>query len=113
MPDWAATLVIYPMGDAHILSSAEGMYADPDLALYRRPNDRRLPMIIHQNGGGDQRCHLVCGYFGCDSRPFNPLLDALPRMFHAKIPAAGRSWLLEPSLTALSRNISARRPAHG
>jgi AraC-like DNA-binding protein len=89
----AGDIIIYPMGDANILSSAEGMHADPDLALYRRPTDRRLPMIIHQNGGGDQQCHLVCGYFGCDSRPFNPLLDALPRMFHAKISPAGRSWL--------------------
>jgi AraC-like DNA-binding protein len=23
--------------------------------------------------------HLICGFFSCDARPFNPLLDSLPR----------------------------------
>jgi AraC-like DNA-binding protein len=26
---------------------------------------------------------IVCGYLGCDARPFNPLLAALPRVLHA------------------------------
>jgi AraC-like DNA-binding protein len=26
----------------------------------------------------------VCGYLGCDRRPYNPLLDALPRMLHIR-----------------------------
>jgi AraC-like DNA-binding protein len=29
---------------------------------------------------------LVCGFLGCDARPFNPLLAALPRVIH--LPAA-------------------------
>jgi AraC-like DNA-binding protein len=89
----AGDIIIYPMGDANVLSSAPGMRADPNLALYHRPNDGHLPIVLHQNGGGMERCQLVCGYFGCDARPFNPLLDALPRMFHAQISAAGQSWL--------------------
>ena len=34
-----------------------------------------------QTGGGDgtSETHLICGFFSCDARPFNPLLDALPR----------------------------------
>ena len=36
----------------------------------------------------------MCGYFGCDARPFNPLLEALPRMFRARLSAATQSWLL-------------------
>jgi AraC-like DNA-binding protein len=89
----AGDIIIYPLGDANVLSSAPGMRADPNLGLYSRPTDRRLPIILHQNGGGAERCNLVCGYFGCDARPFNPLLDALPRMFHAQISEAGQSWL--------------------
>jgi AraC-like DNA-binding protein len=34
----------------------------------------------------------VCGYFGCDARPFNPLLESLPRLFRAKMSAASQSW---------------------
>ncbi len=32
---------------------------------------------------------LVCGYFGCDSSPFNPLLSALPTQVLAKRPEEG------------------------
>ena len=89
----AGDIIIYPMGDANVLSSAPGMRADPNLAQYHRPTDRHLPIVLHQNGGGAERCQIVCGYFGCDARPFNPLLDSLPRMFHAQISAVGQSWL--------------------
>ena len=27
---------------------------------------------------------FVCGYLGCDAKPFNPLLDALPDVIHAR-----------------------------
>ena len=33
--------------------------------------------------------HLVCGYLGCDGRPFNPLLAALPRVIHVNGCAGG------------------------
>jgi AraC-like DNA-binding protein len=34
-------------------------------------------------GGGPASAKLVCGYFACDARPFNPLLESLPPMFKA------------------------------
>jgi Cupin len=36
-------VVVFPHGDAHAMSSAPGMHNPPDLALYRRSNDRQLP----------------------------------------------------------------------
>jgi AraC-like DNA-binding protein len=42
----------------------------------------RLPVVIEQNGGGPERARLICGFLGCDLRPFNPLLATLPRMIH-------------------------------
>jgi AraC-like DNA-binding protein len=33
-------------------------------------------------GEAEPTTHLVCGYLGCDARPFNPLLAALPRVLH-------------------------------
>ena len=35
---------------------------------------------------------LVCGFLGCDLRPFNPLIAALPRMLHLKA-VAGQGWI--------------------
>jgi AraC-like DNA-binding protein len=32
---------------------------------------------------------VVCGYLGCDARPFNPLLAALPRVIHVSERAGG------------------------
>ena len=89
----AGDIVIYPIGDANVLSSAPGMRGIPDLAQYCRPKDRALPIVTHLNNDGAEYCHLVCGYFGCDARPFNPLLEALPRMLISQMSAAGQSWL--------------------
>jgi AraC-like DNA-binding protein len=89
----AGDIVIYPMGDANVLSSAPGMRALPDLQEYCRPKDRPLPIVTRLDNDGADYCHLVCGYFGCDARPFNPLLDALPRMLISQMSATGQGWL--------------------
>ena len=91
----AGDLVVIPMGDEHVISSAPGLRGQANLDIYRRHTggDLPLPFVLNQ-GGGPERSHFVCGYFGCDRRPFNPLLGALPRMFHASISTASQEWLL-------------------
>lgn len=84
-------IVIYPAGDANVLSSAPGMRAQPDPSRYYRPSDRVLPFPLVLNPDGDaERCRLVCGFFGCDTRPFNPLLGSLPQV--VKVAVSERSW---------------------
>ena len=94
LPVEAGDIVVYPMGDANINSSSPGMRGEPDLAMYALPTDGRLPTATFYYGEGPDKYHIVCGYFGCDARPFNPLLEALPRMFRARLSAASQSWLL-------------------
>lgn len=89
----AGDIVIYPRGDANVLSSAPGMRGLPDLQEYARPKDRPLPIVTRLDNAGADYCHLVCGYFGCDARPFNPLLEALPRMLINQMLPAAQSWL--------------------
>lgn len=89
----AGDIVIYPMGDANVLSSAPGMRGLPDIQEYARPKDRPLPIVTRLDNDGADYCHLVCGYFGCDARPFNPLLEALPRMVLSQMSAAAQGWL--------------------
>jgi hypothetical protein len=74
-------VLIFPHGDAHVLSSAPGMRAAPDLASYARPSTP-LPLMYELGGGGSERCRLICGFLGCDERPYNPLLAALPPVIH-------------------------------
>ena len=90
----AGDIVIFPMGDGNVMSSALGMHAEPNLDMYVRPTDRHLPFVFHHHGAGKEDCHFVCGYLGCDARPFNPLLESLPRLFRAQMSAASQSWLV-------------------
>lgn len=80
----AGDIIVLPMADAHVLCSKPGMRATPDLAMYRRPADRHLPIYIEKGDGGGEQTRFVCGYLGCDARPFNPVLQALPRLLHAR-----------------------------
>ena len=77
-------IIVLPMADAHVLCSQPGMRATPNLAMYRRPAGRHLPIYIEKGGGGGEQTRFVCGYLGCDARPFNPVLQALPRLLHAR-----------------------------
>jgi AraC-like DNA-binding protein len=73
-------IVVFPHGDAHVMSSAPGMRGSPDVALYRRPPDAPLPLAMSVGGADPDPARLVCGFLACDARPFNPLLSALPRV---------------------------------
>jgi AraC-like DNA-binding protein len=88
-------LVVVPTGQAHVMSSAPGLRGEPNLDLYRRPEGGTLPVpfVFNQDAPGE-RTHLICGFFGCDRRPFNPLLEALPPIFHASVSSASQQWLL-------------------
>ena len=93
----AGDVVAFPQGDAHILSSTPGMRGDPGPDPSLVPGEvAQLPVMLNIDGGGSERTHLVCGFLGCDSRPFNPLIEALPPILH--IPSsdtAHSSWLKE------------------
>lgn len=97
----AGDLIIFPQGDSHVLSSAPGMRAAPDLAAYRHPAGTRLPIAIEQGEGGD-RVSIVCGFFGCDARPFNPLLATLPRTLLVRREQLARGAASLPALIRLA-----------
>jgi AraC-like DNA-binding protein len=78
----AGDVIVFPHGDSHVLSSVPGMRKSPDMSLYRRPNDGQLPSTILIGNSGPDSAKFVCGFLGCDARPFNPLLAALPRIIH-------------------------------
>jgi len=97
-------VVIFPQGDHHVMSSAPGLRAEAaDVAAFFTPKPPQLPFSIAvgaqgattarlEGGGADTR--LVCGFLGCDARPFNPLLAAMPRALHMRgIARPGASWV--------------------
>jgi len=74
-------IVVLPHGDTHTLSSAPGLRRTPEMQMYRRPDDRHLPVSIAVGDDVGNGARFVCGFVACDARPYNPLLSALPRMF--------------------------------
>jgi AraC-like DNA-binding protein len=90
----AGEMVIYPAGDANTMTSAPGLRGHPDPALYDRPVDSALPFTITMHSDADaEECHFVCGFLGCDIRPFNPLLEALPVVVRAPVSPASWQWM--------------------
>jgi AraC-like DNA-binding protein len=85
----AGDIVVFPHGHAHVMSSAPGMRSSPDMSRFRRPTDGRLPFNITMGDTSPEPTHLVCGYLGCDTRPYNPLLAALPSLIRVSDKAGG------------------------
>lgn len=84
----AGDIVVLPHGDTHVLSSKAGMRRSPDMSMYRRPEDGQLPAKISMADSNGPQARFVCGFLGCDTRPYNPLLTALPRVIHIRNHAA-------------------------
>lgn len=85
----AGDIIVLPHGDTHVLSSTPGLRRTPDMALYRLPTDGRLPVSISMGDPQGNPTHFVCGFLGCDARPYNPLLTALPRVILVSDHAGG------------------------
>ena len=102
-------LIVFPQGDAHVLSSAPGMRAAPDMSAFARPTTP-LPMFYELGGGGPERARVMCCFLGCDDRPYNPLLAALPDVIHfpAAAPRAASGWLGTLLNIAVRESRSAR-----
>lgn len=103
-------IVMLPQGDAHVVSSAPGMRADPNVSWFYEMNFHERPFRVTHDSMTGLRMHpdtnelapppsadraasttLVCGFIGCDTRPFNPLIATLPRLMHLPA-AAGGAW---------------------
>ena len=71
-------IAVVPHGDPHVVSSEPGLRGAPILEIHRRPkDDNALPFKLRIGDEGPSDAHLICGFFSCDVRPFNPLLAAL------------------------------------
>ncbi len=128
---WAATdgesparlatgdIIMFPQGNAHVMSSAPGLRAPPDDSdwIFATRNDPKpIPVAFHRGvlrpgaplPAEEARNVVVCGFIGCDLRPFNPLISALPRMLH--LPAGGVGDWVRGVLHQAVGESRARRP---
>ncbi len=91
----AGDIVMFPHGDAHVLSSAPGLkaqFVDAGWVAAHRQCDLPIPVNVLGDDRGitvsqpaaDAVTNVVCGFWGCDLRPFNPLIAHLPPMLHLR-----------------------------
>ena len=88
----AGDVLVLPRGDAYVMSLARGGRGGPDqaevLGFLRDMAAGHLPFTVKEGGGGPGGVDLVCGFLGCDMRPFNPLLATLPPALHVRAASA-------------------------
>ncbi len=96
--------IIYPQGDVHYLASEPGLITEPNYGLYKRPIDTKLPVRITEFDGDGDGFNFVCGYLGCDVRPFNPILKALPEALHMQRAKSGQTFVHDLIRATLQEN---------
>jgi len=109
----AGDVVVFPRGDGYFMSFARQDPGPPDVdqahGFMRAMAAGQLPFLMKLGGGGAAQVGAICGFLGCDARPFNPLLATLPRLLHLKGAARTRddrlSRLMELTLTEASDDV--------
>ena len=91
----AGDVLVFPHGDAHLMSSARGLRPGPSVYT---AGPARYPETVRLGNDGPFGALFVCGFLGCDRQPFNPLLAALPRRLHIR---GSGSWV-----TTFSRQLT-------
>jgi AraC-like DNA-binding protein len=110
-------IVMFPQGDAHVLSStpgvrptrrsAEWVYSTrnapkPISIAFHTPNEFSSGALT-----ADSMAEVACGFLGCDLKPFNPLIAALPRLL--LLPAASDyAWVSQVMLQAVNASQNKR-----
>jgi len=95
----AGDVLVFPHADPYAMLSQPGsppeFTADGTMEFFREMAAGRLPFVIKEGGGGPERAQFVCGFLGCDTRPFNPLLCTLPRLLLVQRPGDVQNDLLD------------------
>lgn len=100
--------VIIARGDAHSLSSEPGKHGAAQIEMYRRPVGTSLPYVLREFGGTGEKTRFACAFFGCEVRPYNPVFEAMPRLFSFRGDSAAGAATLALIRTALGESQSPR-----
>lgn len=111
-------IVMFPHGDAHVMSSAPGIRStrmDPAWVFATRDDPKPIPIVFHTPHefsygapAPESMNNVVCGFLGCDLRPFNPLIATLPRLLH--LPAGGDGAWISQLMRQAVQSSQDKRP---
>jgi len=105
----AGDIVMFPHGDSHVVSSAPGMRGSSAIDFIADACRRALPvqMTLGPSSGRSADTTVICGFLGCDLRPFNPLIAALPRTLHLKA-TKDDAWISQFTQQAVAESHAMR-----
>lgn len=87
-PFEAGDVLVVPHGDAYYLADrpdAPATYGRQDaIQFFADMAAGVIPSVIDQGDPGTGSTRFICGFLGCNLRPFNPALAALPPMIHLR-----------------------------
>ena len=113
----AGDVIVFPHGDSYTMLSEPGgapaLPREQALGFFRAMAAGELPFIVPEGGGGPERARFVCGFLGCDTRPFNPLLATLPRLMQVRSAGAAHGDVLERLIALVLAEAEQRRPGGG
>lgn len=113
VPFEAGDVVVFPRADPYTMCSAPGvppeLTPEQTLQFFRDLASGRLPFVVQEGGGRPPPAKFICGFLGCDLRPFNPLLLALPRLLRIRRPA-GCADLLDRLIDLAMAEVQMARP---
>lgn len=103
----AGDAVLFPQGDAHLMTSQPGLEPAKgsrlDAVLMRRP---RLLTF----GGGGSTTRLLCGYLACEARLAKMLLAGLPPIVRVNVRGSNAGAWLESSVRYALAEARSPRP---
>ncbi|HEX4233027.1 MAG TPA: AraC family transcriptional regulator [Caldimonas sp.] len=103
----AGDAIVFPQGDAHVMTSEPGLKpatgARLDTIFARRPR-------LLAYGGGGAATRLVCGYLACDARLARMLLTGLPKLVRVNVRGSNAGTWLEASVRYALAEARSPRP---
>jgi len=106
----AGQLIIIPSGEAHALGSDLSRPREPGMPLVVQRSPDEVPTVRH--GGGGELTRMICGYLACDSRLFDTVLAALPRVMVIDMSEGpGLQWLMSSIQFSLAESGAQRAGA--
>ncbi len=105
-------ILVLPRGDAYkIGDSPQFPTADDErgsLEFFDAMAAGEFPPVVSDGPADGEPSRLICGFLGCDLRPYNPLLSTLPRLIRVPAPDGGHDPLSSLIEFALSESSQSR-----
>jgi len=106
-------VVVLPGGDPHVMCSDLNAPTSATFDVKALPPIVQWPHHVGDATDGPDRLGLICGFLGCDVRPFNPLLAALPRTMLVSNRKGAEGWLGQFTRLAVAEATAKRAGSEG